>query len=123
MSHPWLHAVSSAHKFGGKPEDYLDIHRWFDETKAHICDFRHRALRHHAEGIFECERIFGVTILNSLGKAVPVRPIAEQHVREDCGGLVPTVSDWLSCIKSEPWMNAPSIDPSPSQLMLTGKKI
>jgi hypothetical protein len=47
--------------FGGQPEDYLAIHNWFDATKENFCDFRHRALRHHAEGIFECERVFGTT--------------------------------------------------------------
>lgn len=121
--HPWLHSVSSAHKFGGKPEDYLEIHCWFDQTKEFFCDFRHRALRHHAEGIFECERVFGVTIKNSLGKTVPVRPVAEQHVREDCGGFIPSVSDWLKCIKVESWMNAPNTDPTPQAFLKSGKII
>ena len=52
MAHPLKHAQNSARKFGGKPEDYLPIHNWFDESKAFVADFRHRALRHHAEGIF-----------------------------------------------------------------------
>ena len=42
-------------------------------TKESFCDFRHRALRHHAEGIFEAERVFGVTIQNSDGKQVVQR--------------------------------------------------
>ena len=81
MAHPIKHAESSARKFGGKAEDYLRVHNWFDESKAYLPDFRHRALRHHAEGIFLCERIFGVAITNSEGKQVPVRYIGEQHVR------------------------------------------
>jgi hypothetical protein len=48
--HPYHHALSSARKHGGKIEDYLPLHQWFDETKKHICDFRHRALRHHSIG-------------------------------------------------------------------------
>ena len=52
MAHPLKHAQSSARKFGGRAEDYLPIHNWFDESKAFLGDFRHRALRHHAEGIF-----------------------------------------------------------------------
>ena len=52
MAHPYHHALSSAKKWGGAPEDYLPIHSWFDESKAITADFRHRALRHHAEGIF-----------------------------------------------------------------------
>ena len=59
MAHPWHHAVSSARKHGGVPEDYLAVHEWFDASKAHHGDFRHRALRHHTLGVFECEREFG----------------------------------------------------------------
>ena len=103
MAHPYHHAMSSARKWGGEPEDYQKIHDWFDESKAHMADFRHRALRHHTEGIFMAERIFGVTIVNSAGRVVPVRYIGEQHVKEDLG-RIPTVADWLSNIKVEGWM-------------------
>lgn len=103
MSHPWLHARSSSRKHGGKPEDYLPIHDWFDESKQHLADFRHRALRHHSEGIFLCERIFGTVLTNSDGKEVPVRVIGEQHVKEDLG-RIPTVADWLTRIAPERWM-------------------
>lgn len=104
MANPWHHAVSSARRFGGVPEDYLEIHRWFDASKAHLADFRHRALRHHAEGIFECERQFGVTVVNSNERHIPVRWVGEQHVKEDLG-FVPTLADWLMKIRPEPWMN------------------
>ena len=103
MSHPYEHALSSAKRFGGKPDQYLPIHNWFDQSKSFFADFRHRALRHHAEGIFLCESIFGVTIQNSDGKEVPVRQIGEQHVREDLG-WIPTVKDWLQNIRPTPWM-------------------
>lgn len=103
MAHPYHHAMSSARKWGGVPEDYQKIHDWLDESKAHMADFRHRALRHHTEGIFMAERIFGVTIVNSAGRVVPVRYIGEQHVKEDLG-RIPTVADWLSNIKTEGWM-------------------
>ena len=53
MAHPILHSKSSAKKFGGKPEDYLHIHNWFDETKSWIGTSFHRIFRHHSEGIFE----------------------------------------------------------------------
>lgn len=29
----------------------------------------------------------------------------EQHVKEDCGGRIPSVQDWFRNIKMEPWMN------------------
>lgn len=104
MSHPLHHAQSSTRKYGGKPEDYLAIHNWFDASKSAMGNFRHRALRHHAFGIFECEEKFGVAIVNSDGKTIPVRFIAEQHVKEDCGGIIPSVQDWLRKIPGERWM-------------------
>lgn len=103
MAHPYHHAVSSARKYGGVPEDYQAIHDWFDESKAHVADFRHRALRHHSEGIFMAEKIFGVTITNSAGRVVPVRYIGEQHVKEDLG-KIPTLADWLLNIQPQGWM-------------------
>jgi hypothetical protein len=103
MAHPYHHAVRSAKLYGGQPEDYQEIHDWFDESKAHLPDLRHRALRHHSEGIFLCERLFGTTIRNADGKAVPVRTIGEQHVRDDLG-WIPTVKDWLTNLQLQPWM-------------------
>lgn len=76
MSHPLHHAISSVKKHGGIPEDYLPIHNWFDETKKSMPDMRHRALRHHAEGIFWAEEKFGAYIVISTGKMVPTRIIA-----------------------------------------------
>ncbi len=104
MAHPHHHAVSSARRFGGKPADYVCLHDWFDETKKHLADFRHRALRHHAEGIFWCEERFGRTLVNADGKEVPVRLVAERHVLEDLG-RIPTVADWLRCIPAQAWMH------------------
>ena len=103
--HPHHHAATTVKKWGGKPEDYAAIHDWFDATKEMFADARHRALRHHSQGIFECERVFGRIIVNSDGREVPVRYIGEQHVKEDCDGRIPTVEDWLRNIKMETWMN------------------
>jgi hypothetical protein len=104
MAHPYHHALSSVQKWGGCVEDYQPIHDWFDESKAHMADFRHRALRHHSEGIFLSEKIFGKTITNSDGRIVPVRYVGEQHVNEDLG-RIPTMADWFECIKPEhSWM-------------------
>ena len=103
MAHPLKHAESSARKFGGKAEDYLPIHNWFDESKLLLGDFRHRALHHHTEGIFLAEKVFGIALVNSEGRRVPVRYIGEQHVKEDLG-RIPTASDWLSQIQPQRWM-------------------
>ena len=67
MAHPYHHALSSVRKWGGTVEDYLPVHAWFDASKAITADFRHRALRHHAESIFMAETIFGPTLTLSTG--------------------------------------------------------
>ena len=100
---PYHHSLSSVKLWDGKVEDYLPIHHWFDESKAFMADFRHRALRHHAEGCFMCERIFGPTVTLSTGKTIPTRWIAEQHVKEDLG-FIPSMQDWFSAIKPVSWM-------------------
>lgn len=105
MTHPHFHAESSVKLWGGAVDDYMRIHDWLDATKETYADFRHRALRHHAQGVFEAERVFGKTIANADGRIVPVRYIAEQHIKEDCGGRIPSVSDWLSQIKPAVWMS------------------
>jgi hypothetical protein len=103
MGHCYHHALSSARKWGGTADEYIALHSWFDESKAITADFRHRALRHHAEGIFMAERFFGVTLTISTGRQVPVRLIGEQHVIEDLG-FIPSFADWVRCIRPEPWM-------------------
>ena len=97
--HPCHHALTSIKLWGGVEEDYTPIHNWLDATKETFADFRHRALRHHSQGIFEAERVFGLQITNSAGKKVPVRYICEQHIKEDCGGRIPTVADWFRNIR------------------------
>lgn len=115
MAHPIHHAARSAARFGGKEEDYQAIHDWFDATKAHMPDFRHRALRHHSEGVFLCEAAFGVTITNSDGRRVPVRQVAEQHVMDDLG-WIPTAKDWLQHINIQSWMTQTPWKPSREEM-------
>ena len=103
MAHSYHHAVSSARKWGGTPDDYQAVHDWLDGSKVILADFRHRALRHHAEGCFAAEALFGITITNAAGRQVPVRLIAEQHILEDLG-RIPSFADWVRCIRPEPWM-------------------
>ncbi len=110
MAHPLHHAISSARRFGGVPDDYQPIHDWFDASKEHMAYFTHRGLRHHTQGIFEAERLFGLSLMNSAGRVIPIRWIGEQHVKEDCGGRIPSMSDWLGRIQPESWMATGHID-------------
>lgn len=100
---PHLHGNSSVKRYGGKREDYQDIHDFIDQTKAHHPDMRHRAILHNSFGCFLVERVFGITRINSDGKEYSPRDIAEQHIIEDMGNI-PTIQDYLECMTLEPWM-------------------
>lgn len=116
---PWLHAKVSAKKFGGRPEDYLDIHEFIDSSKAAHADMRHRAILHSAFGIYVTALVFGTMerqpddtwkrmpyIRNSDGGLVQVRDVAEQHVIGDLG-RIPSVGDWLKHMVLDAWMGGP----------------
>jgi hypothetical protein len=108
-------------KWGGVPDDYMHIHTWFDESKEIIADFRHRALRHHAEGIFMAETIFGSIITVSTGRVIPVRWIGEQHVQEDLR-FIPSFADWVRAIRPKCWMaRAQRLDLSTVRLSSVGE--
>lgn len=85
----------------------MDLHQWFDATKSGFCDQRHRAVRHHSEGIFWAEEVFGpvITVEEEGGgtKEVPTRLVGEQHVMEDLG-WVPSLKDWLENLQTVGWM-------------------
>ena len=122
MSKPWVHARSSAKKFGGIPEDYIEIHNLMDSSKGCIGDNRHRTLTHNSWFIGAggpLERIFGVIIKNSIGKEVSVRDVAEQHILEDFGmRFIPTPQDYLQELEIQPWM-----DNNRSSVPASSKKI
>lgn len=84
-------------------EDYLSIHEYFDQSKEMMSDMRHRALRHHTARIYEAERVFGNSIINSDGREVFTRYIGEQHVLEDLG-FIPSLEDWLENLELQKWM-------------------
>lgn len=100
---PYEHALVSVKKWGGKPEDYQRIHDWFDQTKAHLPDMRHRAILHSSFGIFLCEQFFGINLTNSDGKQVSVRDVGEQHMIDDLG-FIPTVQDYLAELPFMGWL-------------------
>ena len=106
MSKPYIHAVSSARRFGGVPEDYIEIHNLLDSSKGAIADNRHRALTHTSWFLSTIlEKIFGVVIENSAGRKVSVRDVGEQHILEDFGGrFIPTAQDYLAEMEHKDWM-------------------
>jgi len=101
---PYLHAKISAKKFGGVPEDYMDIHNFIDSSKACMPDIRHRAILHSAFGCFLVEQMYGATRVNSEGREYSPRDVAEAHIIEDLG-FIPTVEKYLNNMTLQPWMS------------------
>lgn len=99
----WYHAVSSSKKWGGAPEDYLEIHEFIDSSKHILGDVRHRSIYHHTEGVWLCQQLFGRTIDLPAGKQVPVRLVAERHVIEDLG-WIPSPADYIKGMPIATWM-------------------
>lgn len=97
------HARSSARKWGGTWEDYIDIHEFIDSSKKIIGDVRHRSLYHHTEGCWLAQMIFG-KVRRVGSRDVPVREIAERHIQEDLGWL-PSPKDYIDGMLLKPWMS------------------
>ena len=101
----WYHAQSAARKFGGTPEDYIEIEEFIDSSKQVIGDVRHRSLYHHTAGVWLCQGIFGRTVeVGERKTVVPVRLIAERHILEDLGWL-PSPKDYIDGMPIRPWMS------------------
>lgn len=124
MSKPFIHAISSARKFGGKPEDYIDIHDLMDLSKGAMPDNRHRALTHNSWFLSNIlERVFGHTIKNSDGREVSVRDIGEQHILEDYSNkFIPTAQDFLQEMNFKQWMNNGVKEVAPSHQKIEANK-
>lgn len=125
MSKPYKHALASAKRYGGTPEDYLDIHNLLDSSKQAMADNRHRAITHTSWFIgVILEKIFGVTRTNSAGRVYSVRDIGEEHVLEDFGGkFIPSAQDYLGVMDMEDWMqNGRGTPPSYARIVEKHKK-
>jgi len=56
--------------------------------------------------LLKMNRLKGVHILNSDGKKIHVRDIAEQHILEDFRGkFIPTFNDYINNMQLQNWMN------------------
>ena len=100
-----FHSHSSAQKFGGAPEDYAPIHKFLDQTKLYLADWRHRALLHTTFGVALCEQFFGDLYARpSDGVLVSTRAVAEQHILEDLNAI-PTPGEFLREMPLRRWMN------------------
>lgn len=115
---PYIHSLSSVKKWRGTIENYLPIHEFMDSTKSGLADNRHRCILHTSQGIFIVEKVFGSTITNSDGKVVSVRDVAENHIKEDFGGFIPTLQDFLEHMIYQTWMHGEGMPSSCRNLHL-----
>ena len=102
-----IHAKSSVKRWGGKVEDYLELHILIDSPKASMNNNTARTLTHNTWFAYEIiPKIFGYNITNSDGKSVDTVDIAMLHISEDFRHKgIPTPQDYLENIVVQPWMN------------------
>ena len=107
MSNPHIHSKSSVKRWGGKVEDYIELHKFLDSPKSCMNNNTSRMLTHNTWFIYEViPRVFGYNIINSEGKSVDTVDIAMLHVSEDFRHrFIPTPQDYLKHIQLQPWMN------------------
>lgn len=105
MGNIQFHSESSARRFGGVADDYVAIHKFLDQSKLYLADWRHRALLHNTFGIALCEQIFGdLYYRNSDSGAVATRTVAEVHILEDMKAIL-TPAEFLREMPIRSWMN------------------
>jgi hypothetical protein len=104
---PLVHSKSSVKRWGGKVEDYMEIHKFLDSPKSCMNNNTGRALTHNTWFIYEVmPRVFGYNIVNSDGRTVDVVNISMLHVLEDFKmKFIPTPQDYFKHMELQPWMN------------------
>lgn len=121
---PYIHAELSAKRFGGVPEDYLDIHELLDSSKAAFPNNAHRVLTHNSWFcVTILPKVFGHQRVNSDGKKYNVKDIGEYHCLEDFRmKFIPSVQDYLENLVVQPWMNNGAGSPNRCKLMFKNKE-
>ncbi len=110
MGNVQFHSESSARRFGGTPEDYVAIHKFFDQSKLYIADWRHRALLHNTFGVALAEQFFGDLFRRpSDGQSVATRTVAEVHILEDMQAIL-TPGEFLREMPIRNWMNGLTLE-------------
>lgn len=104
---PWRHAKSSARRFGGAWQDYLDIHEFVDFAKTACVDLRHRIVLHNTDlGVALAERAFP-------GRA-HCAEIVLRHIEEDVG-RAPALDEWMRTA------DRPPLSPRPPALAVLAR--
>jgi hypothetical protein len=121
---PYIHAELSAKRYGGVPEDYLDIHELMDSSKAAFPNNLHRVLTHNSWFVVTIlPKVFGHRRTNSEGKVYNVKDVGEYHILEDYKmRFIPSVQDYLENMVMQDWMNNGSGVPRRCSLQFKNRK-
>lgn len=124
MANPLIHSRSSVKRWGGKVEDYIEIHKFLDSPKSCMNNNTSRMLTHNTWFIYEViPKVFGYNITNSENKSVETVDIAMYHISEDFRHrFIPTPQDYLKHIVLQPWMNNGVKDVDNEESIQLGKK-
>lgn len=114
--HYYDHALLSAKKFDCHVEDTLRLHKLMDSSKHFFPASQHRLFSHNLWFIQVLTDLIGDVVPNSkTGDNMSTRDILFEHCKEDHNGKVPSLEDWLQCIRFETtqeqqtWFNRPRL--------------
>jgi len=100
---PLQHARISAHRYGGRWQDWIAIHDWIDRSKMIFPSMQHRMFLHSDFGEWLIIRIHGESIEAEDGTVISTRDLFRDHQVEDLGRVV-TLAEWLREIDAGYWM-------------------
>jgi len=125
--HYYDHALLSAKKLNCHVEDTLSLHKLMDSSKHFFPASQHRLFSHNTWFIQVLTEVVGDVVLNTrTGENMSTRDILFEHCREDHNGRVPSLQDWLECIRFDiplqhrEWFNKPR--PSDKEMLKTIKE-
>lgn len=112
--HYYDHALLSAKKFNCAVEDTLKLHKLMDSSKFFFPASQHRMFSHNLWFIQVLTDLIGEVIPNTeTGETLSTRDLLYEHCKEDHNGHVPSLQDWLQCVRYEvpqehrSWFNNP----------------
>ena len=107
---PVEHSALMVRDYGGRIDDYNELNLFIDSSKTHFPNWLHRAVSHNSWFVGICEKVFGAYIINSDKIEIPVRILAESHIKQDCNNKLPRIDEWLYAISNKDkldWMDSP----------------
>jgi hypothetical protein len=100
---PLQHARITAHRYGGRWQDWIAIHDWIDRSKIIFPSMQHRMFLHSDFGEWLAVRIHGEAISAEDGTLISTRGLFHDHQVEDLGRVV-SLEEWLGEVNADYWM-------------------